>query len=237
MTVYVFDMDGTLTRPRKPMDDDFAAAFTPWLLKNQAFIATGSDLKKVYEQLPESVMHAFTGICCSMGNILWSKGEYVYKRDFTPEPELLTDLEEYRRQTAYPYTLYPNYIEKRTGALNFSVLGRNCPYEERERYNAWDKEAGERKGIAAALSVKYPKYEFSLGGSISIDIVVKGHGKEQIALDLREKYPHEHIMFFGDRTLPGGNDYALAAALLKLEDTEVVQVDSPDEVLTRLGIK
>ena len=61
---------------------------------------------------------------------------------------------------ASPYTLFDNYIEKRTGALNFCVLGRNCPYEERERYTAWDKENGERKSIQEILSEKYLEYDF-----------------------------------------------------------------------------
>ncbi len=236
MSIYVFDMDGTLTLPRKVMSEAFAEAFIPWLKNNQAFIATGSDLKKVFEQLPESVMNAFTGIYCAMGNDLWSKGEFLYHRDFVPESEMLADLENFRKETKYPNQLFPNYIEKRTGALNFSVLGRDCPYTERERYNAWDKENKERKLIAEKLSKKYPKYDFSLGGSISIDIVLKGHGKEQIAKDLREKYPEEHIIFFGDKTMPGGNDYELASALLKLANTEVVQVDSPNEVLEHLNL-
>ena len=31
MTIYVFDMDGTLTPARKVMTEDFAKAFLPWL--------------------------------------------------------------------------------------------------------------------------------------------------------------------------------------------------------------
>ena len=34
MTIYVFDMDGTLTPARKPMTDEFAKAFLPWLKAN-----------------------------------------------------------------------------------------------------------------------------------------------------------------------------------------------------------
>lgn len=39
------------------------------------------------------------------------------------------------------------------------------------------------------------------------------------------------IIFFGDRTFEGGTDYELAQALLKLENTQVVQVSSPEDVL------
>ena len=235
MTIYVFDMDGTITPPRKPMEADFAAQFSAWLDKNRAFIATGSDISKVKEQLPKTVLDKFSGIYCAMGNDLWYKGKFLYHKDFTPEPELLADLESMRQKTQYPYALYPNYIEKRTGMLNFSILGRNCPYEERERYNKWDKQHYERQKISQYLSFKYPQYDFVLGGSISIDIVKKGCGKGQIAKHLRQNHPQDTIVFFGDKTFKGGNDYELAQALFELSNTEVVQVEGPEHILSILS--
>ena len=234
--IYMFDMDGTLTPARKPMEEDFAKCFLPWLQKNKAFIVTGSDIAKVLEQLPSDVVNAFSGIYCAMGNDLWRKGDFVYHHDFVPEPELLADLENYRLTSAYPYSLFPNYLEKRTGMVNFSILGRDCPYAERERYGSWDKTAGERLRIQKELSRRYPQYDFVLGGSISIDITKKGCGKGQVASHLRGEYPEEEITFFGDKTLPGGNDYELAAALRLLPATKVVQVNSPDDVLTYLEL-
>lgn len=237
MTIYVFDMDGTLTPARKPMTEEFAEKFLPWLKENKGFIATGSDFAKVEEQMPIPVINAFSGIYCAMGNALWKKGEYVYLRDIEPEQDLLRDLENFRKKTKYPYDLFDNYIEKRTGALNFCVIGRNCPYSEREKYTAWDNENHERLSIQQFLSQKYPAYDFSLGGNISIDIVKKGCGKGQIAKELRKEYPTEAIAFLGDRTFEGGNDYELACALREYDNTKVVQVENPDDVLEYLNIK
>ena len=236
MTMYVFDMDGTLTPARKPMEDNFAEKFLPWLKENKTYIATGSDFKKVQEQMREDIIQAFSGIFCAMGNVLWQKGEIIYNRDFEPEKEMILDLENFRKNTKYPFELFPNYIEKRTGALNFCTLGRNCPYEAREKYSNWDKENKERLAIQEFLSKKYSRYDFSLGGAISIDIVKKGCGKGQIASELRKISPDEKIIFFGDKTFPGGNDYELASVLMKMKNTEVVQVNDPYEVLEFLKI-
>ena len=41
---------------------------------------------------------------------------------------------------------------------------------------------------------------------------------------------------FGDRTFEGGNDYELACALREYENTKVIQVENPDEVLEKLGL-
>lgn len=231
MTLFVFDMDGTLTPARLPMTADFAARFLPWQKDHLCFIASGSDWPKVQEQLPLPVIQAFTGIYCSMGNLLRTQDKIIYEHVFEPEPALLEKLAWYRQHTRYPGALFPNYIEKRTGMVNFSVLGRNCPYEERLHYQAWDQEHHERLQIKKELSAQFPQYDFAVGGSISMDIVPKGRGKEQIAAHLRQNYPQHRIVFFGDKTFPGGNDYELATALRALPNTRVVQVAAPSDVL------
>lgn len=227
-------MDGTLTPARLPMTEDFKSEFLPWLKTHTAFIATGSDYSKVGEQLPQDVIDAFTGIYGSMGNTLHQNSHIVYKKEIEYNKEMLNDLENFRRNTKYPNKLFGNYIEKRIGMINFSVIGRDCPYSEREKYTAWDKEYGERKTIQKILSEKYTDYDFECGGNISLDIIPKGCGKSQIAHHLRKNYPDDKIIFMGDRTYEGGNDYALAHELSLMANTQVVQVENPNDVLSFL---
>lgn len=236
MTIYVFDMDGTLTPARLPMETDFANRFMEWQKTHKSFIATGSDYLKVEEQLPNFVINSFTGLFTSMGNVLTAKSQQIYQKNFKTDLRLLERLEQYRQNTNYTGGLYPNYIEERIGMINFSVLGRDCPYEEREKYSAWDKKNQEREMIADELRKEFPEYEFSVGGSISIDITPQGCGKGQIAEFLRSKYPEEKIVFFGDKTFVGGNDYELAEALRRLSNTEIVQVSGPEKVCEYLHI-
>ncbi len=230
MTLYVFDLDGTLTPPRLPMTKDFEDFFIPWAKGKKCFIATGSDFKKVTEQISKEAMFAFEGIYCSMGNVLWKKGEVVYKNEFKENLKLIEKLNGYRKNTAYTGELFDNFIEKRDGMINFSVLGRNCPYEQRELYFAYDKKAKEREKIREELLLLFPEYDISIGGMISLDITPKGYGKEQVAHHLRSLYPDEKIIFFGDKTFKGGNDYALAQEVLFLKNAQVVQVAGPEEV-------
>ena len=140
-------------------------------------------------------------------------------------------LKQYRKITKYSGKLFPNYIEKRQGMINFSVLGRDCPQEAREMYKKWDDFHHERQKIAMELAKMYPNYDISVGGNISIDIVPHGFGKEQVAIKLREKYPNEKIIFIGDRTEKGGNDYSLAQELLRSENSEIIAVNGPDDTL------
>ncbi|MBO5441166.1 MAG: HAD-IIB family hydrolase [Alphaproteobacteria bacterium] len=236
MNIYVFDMDGTLTPARQPMKPDFARRFIPWVKAHIAYLAAGSNYEKVAEQLPADAITAFSGIYSSMGNVFHQKNKEVYRQEIKLKKELLQTLEAYRKNTLYQGKLYGNYLELRPGMLNFSVLGRNCPFEARADYNAWDNQNHERETMACELNRKFPEYEISLGGKISLDIVTKGFGKEQIANKIRQAHPNDKIIFFGDRTAPGGNDYALAQALLKMENTEVIAVNTPEDVLTFLEI-
>lgn len=237
MNIYVFDMDGTITPPRKVMERQFADLFVPWLKTHNAYLATGSDFKKVQEQLPDDIIYAFKGIFCSMGNILWQKGQTVYRNDYEPEAEMIDALEKLRNNTSYPGTLYPNYIEVRTGMINFCVLGRDCPHEARDKYSVWDNEAHERESIQKDLSARFKEYDITLGGAISLDIVKKGYGKGQIAQKLREIEPCGLITFFGDKTFERGNDYDLACALKQYEGTVIVQVNTPNDLLEYLNIQ
>ena len=236
MNIYIFDMDGTLTPARQPMDPDFARRFVIWAKSHMAYLAAGSNFEKVTEQLPSDILDSFSGIYSSMGNVFHQKSKEIYRNEIKLKKELLQTLEHYRKNTSYKGKLYGNYLELRPGMLNFSVLGRNCPFAERSRYNEWDNIHHERAQIAEELNQKFPEYDTSVGGKISIDIVSKGCGKEQIAAKIRAVHPKDKIIFIGDRTQKGGNDYTLAEALRAMDNTEVVAVKSPEDVLNYLKI-
>ncbi len=237
MNIYIFDMDGTLTPARQKMSPDFAKRFVPWVKSHIAYLAAGSNYEKIVEQIPgDAVGTGFSGIYSSMGNVFHEKGKEIYRNQIMLKKELLQTLEWYRKNTAYKGKLYGNYMELRPGMLNFSVLGRNCPFAERAKYNEWDNKHHERESVVKEVNSKFPEYEASLGGKISVDIVMKGGGKEQIATKIRERHPEDKIIFIGDRTEKGGNDYALAEALRNMENTEIVAVNSPDDVLDYLKI-
>ncbi|MDR2191617.1 MAG: HAD-IIB family hydrolase [Endomicrobium sp.] len=229
--IYLFDMDGTLTPARLKMTEDFAVWFRKFIAQNEVFIVSGSDIEKIKSQTPDDIFKNVSGVYASMGNEFYKNGVRIYAKDFNAPKELLDLLENYRQNTKYGGKLFPNYIERRRGMVNFSVLGRDCPYEERIKYKKWDDENKERKRIQKSLSEKFKDLDISLGGNISMDITPKGFGKEQTAFLLRKEFPNSKIIFTGDRTKEGGNDYALAQVLLKLGNAQIVQVENPQDVV------
>lgn len=229
--VFLSDMDGTLTPARMPMAFDFELFFLDFVKKHTFFVVSGSDFQKVNEQMSGAIIDNLAGLFCSMGNELYINSKLIYSNEFNPVPDLLERLEAYRKNTTYPGPLFDNYIERRPGMLNFSVLGRNCPTPQRNKYQKWDDIHKERFRIAEELSEAYPNYEISVGGNISIDIVPHGFGKEQVISQIRKKHSKSKIIFLGDRTEKGGNDYLLTQALSSIENTEVISVTGPEQTL------
>jgi phosphomannomutase len=233
--VYLFDMDGTLTPSRSVMEEDFAKWFSGFIKENRTYIVTGSDIGKIKEQIPADIFNKIEVIFASMGNEMYRFGEIVERHDFTPPPALIKILEKFRRDTKYPGKLYPNYIEKRCGMINFCVVGRDCPTEARAEYGKWDAVNHERLANQKYLAPKFKELDFVIGGAISMDIVPKGLGKEQVAARVREMHPKALIIFAGDSTRKGGNDYALAQELLQIGNCRIVAVTDPADTLKQIS--
>tara|TARA_B100001564_G_scaffold340614_1_gene334464 strand:+ start:2443 stop:3150 length:708 start_codon:yes stop_codon:yes gene_type:complete len=201
--IYIFDVDGTLTPSRNPMDKDFKDFFKKFIKKKRVWLISGSDKDKTIEQVGEDIWTSVERAYQSSGNQLWVKGELKYQYEFKTEDYLKELLEMFLDKSEYPYR-YGNHIEERPGALNFSVVGRDCTQEQREHYAKWDDKHQERKDFAWEIKERYPWLDAVVGGEISIDIYEKFKDKGQIVKDIRGKFE-----FFGDRLYPGGNDFAI----------------------------
>ena len=228
---YVFDVDGTLTEARKPATNDFVDVFTKWAINKQLYIATGSDFVKTKEQLPQEVLDCFKLIYCCMGNeVRNSDGQIIKKNEFLESYQLETVLEGFLQDTNYRVKT-GRHLEYRTGMVNFSIVGRNATHKQRKAYTKWDNTKKEREKIAEFINENFDLYEASVGGSISIDIIMKGKDKGQVIQELVEEGAKK-IVFCGDRCLPGGNDYGIIRELSKSDLAyEWYQVSGPQDVI------
>ena len=211
--IYMFDVDGTLTPARSLMDDQFKNFFLEWSDSKLIYLVSGSDLKKIKQQLPPEVMERCRGVYSSMGNSYHEGDQVVYSVVYSPSDELLEDLQALVINSEYPVKT-GHHLEMRDGMVNFSIVGRNADMQQRAAYSEYDKEHGDRDGIVETLSYCHPDLDFAIGGKISIDIYPKGFDKSQAVRHLREEVGSEpEIIFFGDRTEAPGNDYGIVRAL------------------------
>ena len=225
-TIYIFDMDGTLTPSRREMTPDFEEFYSNWANNHTFFLVSGSNLEKIKEQVPEYILNLSKGVFTCGGNQLWLKGELSYNHEFKPENDLINFLEQKLKESPYPLRA-GNHIEDRGSMLNFSVVGRDCTLDERLDYFKYDSESNERNMIADEIIRRWSNLDAVIGGQISIDITPRGMNKSQVLEEVRKFYPDEKYIFIGDRTMKGGNDYPLARIMQEEENCYVFQAGAP----------
>lgn len=204
-TAYIFDIDGTITPSRSLINKDFEKFFIEFQNSHDVYLVTGSDYPKSVEQIGPQVIAAckmMFSCCGNEGRI----GDVVFhKSTWTCPPDLETALLEELANSQFPIRT-GQHIEKRTGLVNFSIVGRGATRDQRQEYVKHDTEHRERSAIADRLAIKLPHIEFTIAGETGIDIYPQGADKSQV-LDFIKA---DRTVFFGDMIVPGGNDWGIA---------------------------
>ena len=229
MISYLFDVDGTLTNPREPVNPEFSKFFGSWVSDVQSngdevFLVTGSDKPKTLEQVGVPLYRLMDGVYQNCGNQLFVRNSLIYESKWTISAHLRLDLLILADQSPWFGKAEQN-IEERTGMANFSTIGRTATQKQRKAYALWDEATNERRENAEWLSLRYPKLQFDVGGEISTDIYPKGRDKSQVLRHMKGK-----TVFFGDKCKEGGNDHAIAH-----QATKHHQVDGWRETMFVIG--
>lgn len=97
-------------------------------------------------------------------------------------------------------------IENRLSQVTFSALGQKAG--TKEKY-AWDPDCKKRQKIAKRAKELAPDFTFEIGGTTSINAVKPGMNKAFGMTHMMNelKVSRDEILYFGDMTQPGGNDY------------------------------
>ena len=217
---YVFDVDGTLSYSREVMPPHFRIWFLNWMKGKNVFIVTGSDRPKTIEQIGHEIVDNCTMVFQCAGNSVWRNGIEVATSSLNAPADMDTWLEAQVDFSKYPHK-YGHHIEKRSGLINFSTVGRNAVGPERDHYFNWDCKEQERVSICEHFNKTFPGFEAELGGNTSIDIHLKGKNKAQVYDIIGSP-----MVFFGDRIHVNGNDKPLADKMVHPQD-KWYQVDGP----------
>lgn len=97
-------------------------------------------------------------------------------------------------------------IENRLSQITFSALGQTAGTEAKY---AWDPDMKKRQAIVERCQTKAPGFLYEIGGTTSINVAAQGMNKEFGMTHLLEELQVEKsaVLYFGDMTQPGGNDY------------------------------
>lgn len=226
MKLLLFDVDGTLTKPRLVITQDMLDTLIK--LKNNKDVhigfVGGSDLNKQIEQIGIENFYLFDWRFSENGLSAFKNKEQIFQGSFSSffgetHFKKLINLS----LQVLSYTDCPikrgTFIEFRNGMINISPIGRSCSQEEREQFYEFDKLHKIRENVISQIQTLWNDYienlenkqnlklTFSIGGQISIDIFPNGWNKTFCLQFVQNKY--DEIHFFGDKTSPGGNDYEI----------------------------
>ncbi|XP_013169199.1 PREDICTED: phosphomannomutase 2 [Papilio xuthus] len=215
--LYLFDVDGTLTKPRQRISEDLKN----FLLKEvksrvKVGLVSGSDYSKIVEQMDgEETTNQFDHVFCENGVVHYQQGQ------LKKTESILTYIGEQTLQRVINFALgymsklelpakRGNFVEFRSSMINICPVGRSCSQTERDEFSQFDMQHKIRAKFVESLQNEFEgsKLSFALGGQISVDVFPTGWDKTY-CLNHIPKESFTEIHFFGDKTLPGGNDYEI----------------------------
>lgn len=235
--VCLFDVDGTLTKPRQTICEDMKKFLLEKIKPNYTIaVVGGSDLDKISEQMGGmEVLKEIDYVFAENGLVALQKGQEIGRQTIQKYvgEEKLQDFINYCLRYLSDVRLplkRGTFIEFRTGMINVSPVGRSCSREERNQFEAYDKEHHIRKKFIESIKKEFPdlNLKYSIGGQISFDVFPVGWDKTYCLQYLKD---YQEIHFFGDKTDLGGNDYEIFIH----ERTIGHKVTSPSDTVQQLS--
>ena len=258
----LFDMDGTLTPPRKKLDRDLIPALRELAKISEIGIVTGSDYNYVLQQMGllmenSEIRYKLHILPCNGTKYYPPPESASHKHELTYEKNMREELGEMqfssimehilRRQSQlhlYNLPLTGHFVDYRGSMINWSPIGRNANDSDRRRFQEFDgPDSGFRidevkgfKGYTRRSGIN-DKVEIKLGGETSYDIFPIGWDKT-FALQHFEDY---QCWFIGDRCEDGGNDQTIYEKLrvhgrsFKVKTTKETLHLIFDEIIPRIA--
>lgn len=148
-------------------------------------VVGGSDLSKMTEQLSgKRFLAEFDYVFPENGLVQIEKGVEMGKQSLQKHlgeetlQEFLNFALKYLSELKIPVKR-GTFIDYRNGMINVSPIGRQCTYEERLAFNAYDNEHKVRENMIKAFKEKFSSVDltYSIGGQISVDVFPHGWDK------------------------------------------------------------
>ncbi len=220
--VLAFDIDQTLNIAKTPIDNEMAKLLVECLNHFKICPISGQKfdqfLIQIVNQLPHptpeqlSHLHLFVAQGTQYYRFIGGDWQQVYNYPLSDEQvaKISQTLEQAAKELGFweADKLQPGdeIIENRLSQVTFSALGQKASTETKY---AWDPDHKKREQIVARCKELAPEFDYEIGGTTSINAITPGMNKVFGMTHLLEELnvKKEDILYFGDMTQPGGNDY------------------------------
>ena len=203
-----FDLDGTLTQHKSPLDLANRETLTKLSRKYKLLMVGAGQCQRIFDQMEHFPIDI-------IGNYGMQYAKYNAK---TKELELIRDdhapvdkesvdsrVTLFRQKYGYEQFAGENTEFHPSGCVTLPVLGTKANIEDKL---AFDPDRKKRRAIYEDVKQMFADYTVFVGGSSSFDMAPRPYDKAY-ALDLYCKehgIRHDEVVYVGDDYGPGGND-------------------------------
>ena len=224
--VLAFDVDQTLNVAKMPIPDEIADLLVKCLDHYEICPISGQKYEQFLIQIvnrleeagatPEQLSHLHLFVAQGTQyyryNVSKKDWDRVYNYPLTDEQvaKITETIEKAAKELGYweedKLADGDEIIENRLSQVTFSALGQKAGTEAKY---AWDPDCKKREAIVKRCKELSPEFEYEIGGTTSINAITPGMNKVFGMTHLMEELKVEkpEILYFGDMTQPGGNDY------------------------------
>ena len=203
-----FDLDGTLTQHKTPLDDKNRSVLERLAEKYRLVMVGAGQCMRIFNQLggfPIDVIGNY-GLQYAKYNPE-TKGLDVVRDEVLPCDRESVEARVTMMREKYGFTEFAgkNVEFHPSGCVTFPVLGTEAKQEDKL---AFDPDRSKRRKIYAEVCDTFSEYIVFVGGSSSFDMAPKPYNK-CYALDLycqERGFAHDEVVFVGDDYGMGGND-------------------------------
>ena len=212
--VVAFDLDGTLTQHRSPLEEENRRLLEALSKKYKLLMVGAGTCKRIFEQMGNFPIDIIGNYGLQYAEYDKASGDIVIKEEktFPCDKESVSKRAElFRNETGYlTYAGAPVEFHA-SGNVTFPFLGTAADINDKL---AFDPTREKRRALYGRFCELFPEFTVFVGGSSSYDMVPAPNDKAY-AIDTycrRFGLSHENVLYVGDDYEPGGNDYAVFAS-------------------------
>ena len=222
-----FDLDGTLAPSKSHFDPRMVTLFDRLLENFDVCVISGAKYELFQRQFLTQItrephllkrLHLLPTSGTRYYAFDGSNWQEKYAENFTPEQKkaIIAALDEGMKESGYAVEkTYGETIEDRDSQITLSILGQEIVAELGDEgvriKEEWDPDGTKKLAIRDIVAPKIPEFNVRAAGATSIDVTLPGIDKAYGINRLLEEtgFVKEDILFYGDKIIPGGNDYAV----------------------------
>lgn len=201
-----FDLDGTLTEHRTPIEDRVLKFLDRLKNKYKLLMVGAGAAERIYKQMREYPIDILGNYGMQQTKVVDGKFIVVRKDTMQPNKEYFLEKAQYLREK-YGYTKYAgDSVEfHQTGMVTFPLLGTKVDIKDKLIF---DPTREKRRKMYSEVVELFQDYTVYIGGSSSFDFSAKKYNKYDAIITYAKEnsFNREEILFVGDDFDDGGGD-------------------------------